>query len=107
MFAVRPKALVPANVTPAWRTLVRWDTEPALVLSVAPLVREANARVNDLVILRESDVGTSLDVIHSNFGCMNSASSRRRGRQKSVSPSEEKLRLAWTFEWDSYNSSNM
>jgi hypothetical protein len=82
--------------------LVRWETEPALVLSVAPLVREASARVNDLVILWESDVGTSLDVIHSNFGRLNSASSRRRGRQKSVSPSEEKLRLAWGFEWDPY-----
>jgi hypothetical protein len=101
MFAVRRKALVPANETPARRTLVRWETEPALVLSVASLVREANARVNDLVILRESDVGTSLDVIHSIFGCFNSASSRRRGRQKSVSPSGEKLRLAWAFEWDS------
>jgi hypothetical protein len=83
IFAVRRKALV------------RWETEPALVLSVAPLVREANARVNDRVILRESDVGTSLDVIHSTFGCLNSASSRRRGRQKSVSPSGEELRLAW------------
>jgi hypothetical protein len=93
MFAVRRKALVPANETPARRTLVRWETEPALVLSVAPLVREANARVNDRVILRELDVGMSLDVIHSTFGCLNSASSRRRGRQKSVSPSEEKLRL--------------
>jgi hypothetical protein len=93
MFAVRRKALVPANGTPARRTLVRWETEPALVLSVAPLIREANARVNDRVILRESDVGTSLDVIYSTFGCLNSASSRRRGRQKSVSPSEEELRL--------------
>jgi hypothetical protein len=67
MFAVRRKPLVPANETPARRTLVRWETEPALVLFVAPLVREANARVNDRVILRQSDVGTSLDVIHSTF----------------------------------------
>jgi hypothetical protein len=88
MFAALRKALVPVNVTPARRMLVRWETEPALVLSVAPLVREASARVNDLMILRESDVGTSLDVIHSNFRCLNPASSRRRGRQKSVSPSE-------------------
>jgi hypothetical protein len=103
MFAVRHKALVPANETPARRTLVRWETEPALVLSVAPLLREANARVNDSVILRESDVGTSLDVIHSIFGCFNSASSRRRGCQKSVSPSGEKLRVAWGIEWESFN----
>jgi hypothetical protein len=102
MFAALVKALVPANVTPARRTLVRWETEPALVLSVAPLVREARVRANDLVILRESDVGTSLDVIHSNFGSLNSASSRRRGRQKSVSPSEEKLRLVWGFEWNPF-----
>jgi hypothetical protein len=95
IFAVRRKALVPANETPARRSLVRWETEPALVLAVALLVREANARVDDRVILLESDAGTSLDVIHSTFGCLNSASSRRRGRQKSVSPSEEKLRLAW------------
>jgi hypothetical protein len=101
MFAVRRKALVPANVTPARRTLVRWEIEPALVLSVTLLVREANAHVNDLVILRESDVGTSLDVIHSNFGCLNSAPRRHRGRQKSVSPSGEKLKLAWAFEWNS------
>jgi hypothetical protein len=107
MFAVRRKALVPANVTPAQRTLVRWETEPALVLSVAPLVREASACVNDLVILRESDVGTSLDVIHLKFGCLNSASSRRRGCQKSVSLPEEKLQLAWAFEWDPYDSSCM
>jgi hypothetical protein len=93
MFAVRRKALVPANETPGRCSLVRWETEPALVLSATPLVREANARVNDRVILRESDVGKSLDVIHSTFGCLNSASSRRRGRQKSVSPSEEELRL--------------
>jgi hypothetical protein len=93
MFAVYRKALVPANETPARRTLVHWETESALVLSVAPLVREANARVNDRVILRESDVGTSLDVIHSTFGCLNSFSSHRRDRQKSVSPSEEELRL--------------
>jgi hypothetical protein len=106
-FAVLRKALVPANVTPALGTLVRWETEPALVLSAAPLVREASARVNDLVILRESDVGTSLDVIHSNFGCLNSASSRRRGCQKSVSPSREKLRLAWGIEWNPYECLSM
>jgi hypothetical protein len=93
MFAALRNALVPANVTPARRMLVRCETEPTLVLSVAPLVHEASARANDLVILHESDVGTSLDVIHSNFGGLNSASSRRLGRQKSVSPSEEKLRL--------------
>jgi hypothetical protein len=58
MFAVHRKALVPANVTSARRTLVRWETEPVWVLSVAPMVREVNARVNDLVILRKSDVGT-------------------------------------------------
>jgi hypothetical protein len=100
MLAALRKALVPANVTPVRRTLVRCETEPALVLSVAPLVREASARANDLVILRESDVGASLDVIHSNFGGLNSASSRR-GRQKSVSHSEKKLRLAWDYEWNS------
>jgi hypothetical protein len=101
MFAALRKALVPANVTPARRMLVCWETEPAVVLSVAPLVREASARANYLVILRESDVGTSLDVIHSNFGRLNSASSRGHGRQKSVSPSKEKLRLAWDYEWNS------
>jgi hypothetical protein len=101
MFVALRKALMPANVTPARRTLVRWEAEPTLVLSITPLVHEANARVNDLVILRESDVGTSLDVIYSNFGCLNSAASRRHGRQKSVSPSKEKLRLAWGIEWDS------
>jgi hypothetical protein len=101
VFAALRKALVPANVTPARRTLVRWETKPALVLSVAPLVREDSVRVNDLVILRESDVGRSLDVIHSKFRCLNSASSRRHGRQKSVSPSGEKLRLPWGIEWDS------
>jgi hypothetical protein len=100
MFAALRKALVPTNVTPVRRTLVRCKTKPTLVLSVAPLVREASARANDLVILRESDVGMSLDIIHSNFGGLNFASSRRRGRQKSVSPSEEKLRLAWDYEWD-------
>jgi hypothetical protein len=94
MFAALCKALVPANVTPVRRTLARYETEPTLVLSIAPLVREASARANDLVILRELDVGTSLDIIHSNFGGLNSASSRRRGRQKSVSPSKEKLRVA-------------
>jgi hypothetical protein len=101
MFAALHKALVPANVTPVRRTLVRCEIESALVLSVAPLVREASAHANYLVITRESDVGTSLDVIHSNLGGLNSASSRRRGRQKSVSPSEEKLRLAWDYEWNS------
>jgi hypothetical protein len=102
MFAVRRKALVPANETPARGMLVRWETEPALVLSVAPLVREANARVNNRVILWESDVSTSLDVIHFTFRCLNSASSRRRGRQKSVNPSGEELRLAWGIEWESF-----
>jgi hypothetical protein len=92
MFAALRKALAPANVTPIQRTLARCETGPALVLSIAPLVREANARAKDLVILRESDVGTSLDVIHSHFGGLNSDSSSR-GRQKSVSPFEGKLRL--------------
>jgi hypothetical protein len=87
MFAALRKALVPVNVTPTRRTLVCCETEPVLVLSVAPLFREDSARANDLVILRESDVGTSLDVIHSNFGGFNSTSSRHRCRQKSVSPS--------------------
>jgi hypothetical protein len=68
MFAALHKALAPANVTPVRRTLARCETGPALVLSVAPLVREANVRANDLMILRDSDVGTSLDVIQSSFG---------------------------------------
>jgi hypothetical protein len=93
MFAALRKALTPANVTPVRRMLAHCATGPLLVLSVALLVREANARANDLVILRESDFGTSLDVIHSNFGGLNSDSSRRRGHQKSVGPSGEKLRL--------------
>jgi hypothetical protein len=62
------------------------------VRSVAPLVREANARAKDLVILRESVFGTSLDVIYSIFGGLN-FDSILRGRQKSVSPSVERLRL--------------
>jgi hypothetical protein len=62
------------------------------VQSTALLVREANTRANDLVILHESDVGSSLDVIHSIFFSSNSDSSRR-GHQKSVSPSNERLRL--------------
>jgi hypothetical protein len=92
MFAALRKAFAPAKITPALRTLDRCDARATLVRSVAPLVREAIARAKDLVILRESDVGTSLDVIHSIFAGLNSDSSRR-GRQKSVSPSEERLRL--------------
>jgi hypothetical protein len=98
MLAALRKAFVLANVTPVWQTLARCEIEPVMVLSIAPLVREASVRANDLVILRESSVGMSLDVIHSNFGGLNSDSSRRRGRQKSVSPFEEKLRLAWDNE---------
>jgi hypothetical protein len=56
------------------------------------LVREANARAKDLVILLQSNVGSSRDVIHSLFLGLKSASSRR-GRQKSVSPLDEELRL--------------
>jgi hypothetical protein len=67
MLAALRKALAPANVTPVRRTLAYCETGPTLVLSVAPLVREANVRANDLVILRESDVGMSLEVIHSNI----------------------------------------
>jgi hypothetical protein len=59
--------------------------------SVAPLVCEANARAKDLVILRELDVGTSLDIIHSILAGLNSDSSLC-GCQKSVSPYEERLR---------------
>jgi hypothetical protein len=44
------------------------------------------------VILRESDAHVSLDVIHSILVDSNS-DSNRRGRQKSVSPSDERLRL--------------
>jgi hypothetical protein len=69
-----------------------------LVCSVAPLVREANARAKDLVILRESDARLSLDVIHSIVVDSNS-DSNRRGRQKSVSPSNERLRLVGRYEW--------
>jgi hypothetical protein len=92
MFAALRKAFAPANVTPVLRTVDRCVAGAGLVRSVAPLVREANARANDLVILRESEVGTSLDVIHSIVTGLN-ADSSRRGRQKSVSPSRERLRL--------------
>jgi hypothetical protein len=69
------------------------------VRSVAPLVREAIARANDFVILRESDIRLSLDVIHSLFFHLNSDSSRRGG-QKSVSPLDEKIRLVvGRYEW--------
>jgi hypothetical protein len=76
MFAALCKALTPTNVTTVQRTLAHCEIGAALVLSVAPLVREANVRSNDLVILCESDVSTSLNVIHSNFGGLNSDSSR-------------------------------
>jgi hypothetical protein len=92
MFASLRKAFAPANVTPALRRLDRCAAGVMLVRSVAPLVREANARAKDLVILHESDVGTSLDVIHSIFAGLNSDSSHR-GRQRIVSPSKERLRL--------------
>jgi hypothetical protein len=92
MFAALHKAFAPANVTPGLRTLDRCAAGVGLVRSVAPLVREANARAKDLVIRRESEVGTSLDFIHSIVTGLNSDSSRR-GRQKSVSPSVERLRL--------------
>jgi hypothetical protein len=62
------------------------------VRSIALLGREANARAKDLVIHLECGIGSSLDVIHPIFFGLNSDSSRR-GRQKSVSPSEEELRL--------------
>jgi hypothetical protein len=62
------------------------------VRSAALLIQEANAHTKDLVILLESDIGSSLDVIYSRFLGLNS-NSGRRGRQKSVSPSEERLRL--------------
>jgi hypothetical protein len=92
MFAALRKAFTPANVTPAQRTLERSDVGAMLVRSAASLVREANARATDLVILCESDVGASQDVIHSIFAGLNFDSSRR-GRQKSVRPSDERLRL--------------
>jgi hypothetical protein len=92
MFAALRKAFAPANVTPARRTLERCDIGAMLVRSAAPLVREANARAKDLVIFRKSDVGASLAVIHSIFAGLNSDSSRRV-RQKSVSPSDERLIL--------------
>jgi hypothetical protein len=79
--------------------LERCDAEATLVRSAASLVHEANARTKDLVILRESDVSSSLDVIHSIFFGLNSDSSRR-GRQKSVRPSNERLRLVvGRYEW--------
>jgi hypothetical protein len=77
MFAALRKAFAPANVTPALRTLDRCDGRATLLRSVVPLVHEAIARAKDLVILRESDAGTSLDVIHSIFAGLNSDSSRR------------------------------
>jgi hypothetical protein len=93
------KAFDPVNVTSARRTLDRCDAEATLVRSVAPLVREANARTKDLVIIRESDARTSLDVIHPIFIDSNS-DSNRCGRQKSVSPSDERLRLVvGRYEW--------
>jgi hypothetical protein len=85
ILAALRKAFDPVNVTSARQTLDRCDAEATLVRSVAPLVREANARAKDLVILRESDARASLDVIHSNVLDSNS-DSNRRGRQKSVSP---------------------
>jgi hypothetical protein len=89
MFAALRKAFVPANVTPALRTLDRCAAGAMFVRSVAPLVCEANARAKDPVIHRESEVGTSLDVIHSIFIVLNSDSSRR-GLQKSVLALPEK-----------------
>jgi hypothetical protein len=62
------------------------------VRSATLLVREASAGAKDFVILLESSVGSSRDDIHPLFFVLNSDSSRR-GRQKSVSPSEEGLRL--------------
>jgi hypothetical protein len=81
MFAALRKAFAPANVTPGLRTLDRCAAGAGLVRSVALLVREANGRAKDLVIRRESEVGTSLDVIHSIVTSLNSDSSRR-GHQK-------------------------
>jgi hypothetical protein len=99
MFVALRNVFAPANGTPARRTLERCDAGAMLVRSVAPLVRKANACAKDLVILCESDVGTSLDVIHSIFAGLNSELSRR-GRQKSVSPSKERLRLVvGKYEW--------
>jgi hypothetical protein len=92
IFMALRNVFAPANETPVWRTLVRRDTGATLVRSVAPLVRETNVRAKDLVILSESNVGTSLDVIHPIFAGLNSDSTRR-GLQKSVSPCEERLRL--------------
>jgi hypothetical protein len=74
MFVALRKAFASANVTPALRTLDRCAVGTMLVRSIAPLVREANARAKDLVILHESEVGTSLDVIHSIFAGLNSDS---------------------------------
>jgi hypothetical protein len=99
MLAARRKAFDPVNVTSARQTLDRCNTEATLVRSVASLVHEAIARANDLVILRESIVRESLDVIHSIVFDTNSDSSLR-GRQKSVSPSDERLRLVvGRYEW--------
>jgi hypothetical protein len=100
LFAALRKAFDPMNVTSARRTLDRCDAESMLVRSVAPLVREANARAKDLVIFRESEVRSSLDVIHSIVFDSNFNSSRH-GRQKSVSPSDERLRLVvGRYEWN-------
>jgi hypothetical protein len=92
MLAALRKAFIPTNVTPARRTLERCDVGVMLVRSAALLVQEATARAKDLVILRESNIGLALDVIHSRFFGLNSNSSHR-GRQKSVTPSDERLRL--------------
>jgi hypothetical protein len=98
-FAALCNAFAPVNVTPARRMLERCDVEATLVHSAAPLVREADARAKDLLILRDSDVHSSLDVIHSIVFDSNSDSSRR-GHQKSVSPSDERLRLVVArYEW--------
>jgi hypothetical protein len=92
MLAAVRKAFVLGNITLARRMLERCDASVTSVRSAAPLVREANAHAKDLVILRESDIGSSLDVIHLRFFGLNSNSSRR-GRQKSVSPSDERLAI--------------
>jgi hypothetical protein len=93
---VRPRQLLtgfrPGEHNSRSATLERCDAKATLVRSVAPLVREANACAKDLVILRESDVGSSLDIIHSIFFDSNSNSSHC-GRQKRVSPSNERRRL--------------
>jgi hypothetical protein len=77
MFAALRKAFGPANVPPALCTLDRCAEGVMLVRSIALLVREANARAKDRVIFRESEVGTSLDVIHLIFASLNSDSLHR------------------------------